>query len=130
MKDGTLGVLVGGALLALFLVYAALHDISRAGESDYTAEYIGLAIGAVGLAYIHRQALRMLAPKRRRIWLWVMIGVMALFDLAALSASLNPKYPNDRAVGTAFLAVTLPLLGLACIQAICPCCQRRSSCRS
>ena len=84
----------------------------------------------MGLAFIHRQALRILAPKRRRVWLWSMIGVMALFDLAALSARLNPKYPNDRAVGTVFLAVTLPLLGLVCYQAICPCCQRGSSCRS
>lgn len=130
MKNGTLGVLVLCALLALFLVYAALHGISRAGESDYTVEYIALAIGAVALAYIHSQAVRRLAPKRRRVWLWGMIGVMALFDLAALNARLNPKYPNDRAVGTAFLAVTLPLLGLVCFQAICPCCQGRSSCRS
>ncbi len=121
---------MGGALLALFFVYAALHDISRADESDYTAEYIGLAVGAVGLVYIHRQALRILAPKRRRVWLWVTIGVMALFELAALNARLNPKYPNDRAVGTAFLAVTLPLLALVCYQAICPCCQRGSGCQS
>ena len=121
---------MGGALLALFFVWGALHDISRGDESDYTAEYIALAIGAVGLAFIHRQALRILAPKRRRVWLWVMIGVMALFDLAALSARLNPKYPNDQAVGTAFLAVTLPLLALVCYQAICPCCQKGSSCRS
>jgi hypothetical protein len=130
MRDGREGFLVGGALLALFFVYAALHDISRAGESDYTAEYIGLAVGAVGLVYIHRQALRILAPKRRRVWFWVTIGVMALFELAALNARLYPKYPNDRAVGTAFLAVTLPLLALVCYQAICPCCQRGSNCRS
>jgi hypothetical protein len=130
MRDGREGFLVGGALLALFFVYAALHDISRAGESDYTAEYIGLAVGVVGLVYIHRQALRILAPKRRRVWLWVTIGVMALFELAALNARLYPKYPNDRAVGTAFLAVTLPLLALVCYQAICPCCQRGSNCRS
>jgi hypothetical protein len=130
MRDGREGFLVGGALLALFFVYAALHDISRAGESDYTAEYIGLAVGAVGLVYIHRQALRILAPKRRRVWLWVTIGVMALFELAALNARLNPKYPNDRAVGTTFLAVTLPLLALVCYQAICPCCQRGSGCQS
>ena len=128
MKNGTLGVLVPGALLALFFVYGALHDISRADQSDYTAEYAGLAVGAVALVYIHSQVLRMLAPKRRRIWLWVTFGVMALFDVAALSARLNPKYPNDRAVGTAFLAVTLPLLGLVCFQAICPCCQVGSNC--
>jgi hypothetical protein len=117
-------------LVALFFVWGALHDISRGGESDYTLEYIALAIGAVALACIHRQALRILTPKRRRVWLWITIGVMALFDLAALSARLHPKYPNDAAVGTAFLAVTLPLLALVCYQAICPCCQRGSSCRS
>ena len=130
MKDGALGVLVLCALVALFFVWGALHDISRGDESDYTLEYIALAIGAVGVAFIHRQALRILAPKRRRVWIWVTIGVIALFDLAALSARLNPKYPNDRAVATAFLAVTLPLLALVCSQAICPCCQGRSSCRS
>ena len=130
MKDGNLRVLVAGALLPLYLVFAALHDISRADESDYTLEYICLALGAVGLAYIHRQALRTLTPKRRRMWLWAAIAVIALFDAAALSARLNPKYPNDAVVGTAFLAATLPLLGLLCFQAICPCCRARSGCQS
>lgn len=130
MKDGTFGVLVSGALLALFFVYAALHDISRADESDYTFEYIALALGAAALIYIHRLALRKLAPKRRRVWLWAIIGVIALIDLAALNARLSPKYPNDRAVGTAVLAATLPLLGLVCFQAICPCCRARSGCQS
>lgn len=130
MKDGTVWVLISGALLSLFLVYAALHDISRADESDYTLEYICLGLGAVGLVFVHRQALRTLAPKRRRVWLWAAIGVVALLDAAALSAHLNPKYPNDAVVGTLFLAATLPLLGLLCFQAICPCCRARSGCRS
>jgi hypothetical protein len=130
MSDGRVGGLVGGALLAVFLVYGALHDISRADESDYAAEYAALAIGGAALAYIHHKALRILTPKARRAWLWVTIGVIVLFDLAALSVRLNPKYPNDAVVGTAFLAVTLPLLGLVCFQAICPCCHGQSGCRS
>ncbi|MCE5309516.1 MAG: hypothetical protein LLG20_17880 [Acidobacteriales bacterium] len=125
-----MGFLVGGALIALYFIWAAGHDISRGDESNYTLEYIFLALGAAGLFFIHRQAMRILTFKARRAWLWITIGLIALSDVAALSTRLHPKYPNDAVVGTAFLAVTLPVLGLLCRRAICPRCQRQSSCQS
>jgi|GEM_PF-6376959 hypothetical protein len=129
MRDGRVGFLVGGALLALCCVWAALRDISRGDESNYTLEYIFLALGAAGLFYIHRQAMRILAFRARRAWRWTAIGLLALFDVAAVSVRLYPKYPNDVVVATAFLAVTLPVLGLLCRRAICPRCERQSSCQ-
>ncbi len=129
MRDRRGGFLIGGALIAMYCIWAAGHDISRGDESNYTLEYIVLALGAAGLFYIHRQAMRILAFKARRAWLWITIGLIALSDVAAVSVRLHPKYPNDAIVATAFLAVTLPVLGLLCRRAICPRCQQQSSCQ-
>lgn len=101
--------LILGAVVPLFLVWAALHDISR-GDSDLF-EYAGLAIGVAVLAVIHRKASRILARREKLVWLAFSTAVLLLFDLSALSARVNPKYVNDVAAGSAFLFVSLPLLG-------------------
>ena len=127
--SGSAAFLACGALGALGLILAALHDISRAGQNGYVLEYAFLATGAVGWALFHWRAMRILEPKARRLWLWATMAVLALLDSAALAARLRPRYPNDAAVGTAVLAATLPLLGLVCYQLICPCCRKQSNCR-
>ncbi len=121
---------MAAAVLSLYFVWAALHDIARGGESDYTLEYVFLALGVLALVFIHRMLLRMFTPNGRRVWRWVAIGVLLIVDAGALASRMNPKFPNDVVVGTAVLAATLPLLGLLVFQSICPCCQSRSGCRS
>ncbi len=111
------------------MALAALHDISRAGQDNYALEYAFLAAGAVGWAFFNWRAMRILEPRMRRLWLWATMAVLVLLGAAALAARLRPRHPNDAAVGTAVLAVTLPLLGLVCYQLICPCCRKQSKCR-
>jgi hypothetical protein len=115
MTDGRYAVpLAVAALFVLFLVWGALHDISHANETDYSLEYAVLILSVPALALIHREAARFLPPGVKVAWLAATLGVLVLFDMAALSARLHPKYGNDYAVGSTFLAVTLPLLVLLC----------------
>ena len=54
--------------------------------------------------------MRILAPREKLVWLAFFTDVLLLFDLSALSASVNPKYANDLAAGSVFLTVSVPLL--------------------
>ena len=114
MKHGPLAPLAFFAVVMLAVVWAALHDISRADEADYTLEYAPLVLSVPVFIAIYRKAFEMLAPNGKALWLAVTGGVLMLFNLAALSARTTPKYGNDFAVGTAFLAFGLPLLGYIC----------------
>lgn len=111
MKKEHWPLFAGGATCMLYLVWAALHDISRADGSDYTLEYALLALSVPVFALIYRKAFRILTTRGKLAWLAATAGVLLLFDLSALSARLNPKYANDVVVGTTFLAAGLPLLG-------------------
>ncbi len=83
-------------------------------ETDYTLEYGVLALAVPAFALVHRWVFPALTSKGKLTWLSAAAAIILLFDLAALSAKFQPKYPNDAAVGTAFLALSLPLLGWVC----------------
>lgn len=118
MKNGRAPAAILCSLLLLYLVWAALHDICRADETDYTLEYSVLALAVFALAFIHRWVFRSLTDKGKLVWLSAAAAIVLLFDLAAISATFRPKYPNDAAVGTAFLAISLPLLGFVCYRTV------------
>jgi hypothetical protein len=118
MDDGRFVGSILSTLFVFFLVFAALHDISRADQTSYIAEYAALVISGAAFAFIYRKACQVLTFKSKLVWLALTGVLILLFDLAALEARLHPKYPNDWVVGSAFLAVTLPLLGLLGYQLI------------
>jgi hypothetical protein len=99
-------------VLVFFCVFATLHDIAR--ESEYTGELVVLLLCVPAFAFLYRKALRLLTPRGIAAWLGGTGLVILLFDLAAFEAIRHPKYPNDVMAGSLFLAVSLPVLALAC----------------
>jgi hypothetical protein len=114
MKDdiGYFPAITIGTVAVFYIVFAALHDISRADEIDYTLEYSFLALCVPAFVFLYRKAMRVLGDKGRIAWLTFAASMVLLFDLAAVSSVLHPKYGNDRSVGVSFLVVALPVAGL------------------
>ncbi len=112
MYTSRLTLLRAAAILTWALVWAALHDISRSAASDLTLEYAVLAISVPVFALVYGLAFRMLDSRGKTAWLGVTLGVLIVFDLSAASARFRPQYPNDFAVGSAFLAASLPVLAI------------------
>ena len=126
---GFLPVIGVGTLLVFYLVWAALHDIAR-GERDPRFEYGVLAVSVPAFALLYRMALRLLRPQAKTAWLGGTGVLVLLFDLAALSARLRPRYPLDPMLGSLFLAVGLPLLVLISHHLVREACLLRSHPRS
>jgi len=106
-----MAILVPSAVLMLYLIWAAGHDISRANSTDCTLEYSVLLLSVTALAVIWRKALQILGRRGRIAWLGATAAILVLYSLSALSASLNPKFGNDFIVGLVGLFVLFPLLG-------------------
>jgi hypothetical protein len=108
---GVLMVIAIGTLFVFYLVWAAMHDIAH-GESDCTLEYAVLVISIPAFAFLYRTALLHLAPRAKAAWLGGTGLLILLFDLAALSAKLHPKYAPDRMLASLFLTAGVPVFGL------------------
>jgi hypothetical protein len=88
-------------LSALFLVFAAFHDITAGDETDLTAEYFVLCACAAWLAFV---ALRLIQAKHR------VLGGISLVALAAalwgqreIGPGIRPGFwPSDVATAGAF----------------------------
>ena len=62
---GLVPLLVVSALVTLWFVWAALHDISQAKQAGYALEYSVLVLSALAFPLIHRKALGILRPRGR-----------------------------------------------------------------
>ena len=111
---GLLAAFAAATLAVFFIIWAALHDIAR---GDAGIEYIALAAGAVAFGLLYRAAVRHLDRKTRLAWLLGTGLLILLFDVAAVSSRMNPKYPLDALVASWFLAVGLPALAAVVVHA-------------
>src|ERR1051326_3178194 len=83
-----------GTLAIFYLAWAAMHDIAH-GESDLTLEYVVLAASVPAFGLLYRGAMVLLPGKAQRAWLAGTAVLFLLLDLAALNATLHPKYLLD-----------------------------------
>lgn len=110
MRDGRLILFILGALGLAYAMFSALHDISTGRQDSYWFESAFLAVSLPAAALLHWRATRTLPDRERLLWLLTASGLLMLFCVAAVSASVRPKHANDAAVGTAFLVIGIPLL--------------------
>lgn len=110
MRDGRLILFILGALGLAYAVFGALHDISWGRQDSYWLEFAFLAVSLPGAVLLHWRAISSLPARKRLVWLLTASGLLMLFCMTAVSASVRPKHANDAAVGTAFLVIGIPLL--------------------
>ncbi len=102
--------LFAAATLAVFYFsWAAMHDIAH-GESDPTFEYTALGVALFVVALLCLGAELWLPARLRALWLAVTGLLVLLYDVAAINAVRQPKYPSDPALGTGVLLTGIPLL--------------------
>ncbi|MBN9662802.1 MAG: hypothetical protein J0H49_31680 [Acidobacteria bacterium] len=109
MRDGRLVLFLLSALGLAYAVFGALHDISTGHQDSYWFESAFLAVSLPAAVLLHWRASRTLPSRGRLVWLLTASGLLMLFCMAAVSASVRPKHTNDGAVGTAFLMIGIPL---------------------
>jgi hypothetical protein len=103
--------LAGSTLFVFYIVWAAMHDITH-GEADLTLEYAALVISVPVFVLIYRRAVLLLPSRQKKVWLVGTALMVFLFDVAAISARLRPKYALDPLLGSVFLVAGIPLLTL------------------
>lgn len=115
MKDNEVGFLPAiavGTLVVFYFIWAALHDIAHANDSNLTLEYAVLALSVPGFGFLYRKAMALLDRKEKIAWLSGTGLVIALFSLGAINANLYPKYELDSLLGTLFLGAAVPVVAL------------------
>ncbi|QOY86645.1 hypothetical protein [Paludibaculum fermentans] len=112
MRDGRLILFILGALGIAYAVFGALHDIASGRQDSYWLEYAFLILSLPATTLLHWHAVQTLPARERLVWLLTASALLALFCLAAATASVRPKHTNDAAVGSALLVIGIPLLAV------------------